>query len=850
MKSSPRSGKLNETLTIIGGTLATNNRIESLESNSMDAQYKKLLESAPYGPEDLARWESAKQSLRDNPPSSTGQLIKTGSPQAWELDPIPVVLGSQDWNNFAHALGQRMRLIDLLLQDVYGPQRLIAQGVLPASLVFNAPSYIRAARNSKPESAPMLYLYAVQASRSASGQWLVHADRTQGPSGCGHAIENRLAISRIHAESFQAMQVSRIADFFMKLRQTLQDSCPNKDKTSRTTLLSPGIQSPTYFEDAYLARYLGYTLTQSADLTVRSGKVYLKTLGGLVRVDGMLRRLADDHCDPLDIDPSNPEGVAGLAVAAREGNVFLANALGTGWCESPGVTAILPMLAREILGEELLLQNIPMWWCGDAESLAYVLANIHKLHIRDAFVRHSGNQIDASTISDQQRKELAEQIRKKPWSFVAVESPKLSHVPTWFDRQVVAWPAMFRFFATQHRGTMHVLPGGVARVAANQKDLDESLASGSMSKDVWVLSDGPVKPTSLLTGNKHSIELKRSAMDLPSRVADHLYWLGRFCERTEFLARHSRYCTSQLTSERAIESVGNSWLVVRALSDSMGMSQQPTDSIDPAHSGDSGDLTPTALMRKKVSEFLVDRNRSDGIAAAVDGILRNAQNVRDRLSFDSWQIISRLDYSVLIPWAAPRNTMGDALLILNQMIGLLSAFAGLASESMTRGPGWLFMDLGRRIERAQCLLRLLDRLLVPVHANPRPILESILDICDSAMTYRYRYLMSYEIGPVLDLLVADQTNPRGLAFQFMKIVNHLDDLNVGDKSELAEQRKRMAELRGTLRLMDSESISQVRSLLSNKLADYSRGLTELSEFITRRFLTHTQTRQLQDMVNQ
>jgi len=852
LKSSPRPRKLLETLTIIGLTPAIKDRTAFLQSDSMDAQYKKLLELAPYGPEDLSRWESAKQSLKDNPPSSTGQLIKTGTPQAWELDPIPVVLGSHDWATFSNALGQRMRLIDLILQDVYGPQRLIAQGILPASLVYNAPSYIRAARNHKPVASPMLYLYAVQASRSASGQWLVHADRTQGPSGCGHAIENRLAISRIHAESFQAMQVSRIADFFLKLRQTLQDACPPKDKTTRTTLLSPGIQSPTYFEDAYLARYLGYTLAQSADLTVRNGKVYLKTLGGLVRVDCILRRLADNHCDPLDIDPSNPEGVAGLAVAAREGNVFLANALGTGWCESPGLTAILPMLAPKILGEELLLQNSPMWWCGDSQSLAYVLANLHSLSIRDAFVRHSGNQIDASAISDQQRKELAEQIRSKPWSFVAIETPKLSYVPTWVDRQVVAWPAMFRFFASQHRGNTHVLAGGVARVAASPKDLDESLASGTMSKDVWVLSEGPVKPTSLLSGNKPSIELKRSAMDLPSRVADHLYWLGRFCERTEFLARHARYCTSQLTSERAIESVGNSWLVVRALSDSMEFTQQSGELVE---SMEVPSETPTGLMRKKVTEFLVDRNRPDGIAAAVDGILRNAQNVRDRLSFDSWQIISRLDYSVLIPWASPRNTMGDAMLILNQMIGLLSAFAGLASESMTRGPGWLFMDLGRRIERAQCLLRLLDRLLVPVElvpvqSNPRPILESILDICDSAMTYRYRYLMSYEIGPVLDLLVADQTNPRGLAFQFMKIVNHLDELNIGDKSELSEQRKRISELRGTLRLLDSESISQERTLLSQKLAEYSRGLNELSEFITRRFLTHTQTRQLQDMVNQ
>lgn len=829
----------------------------------MDAQYQKLLETGPYGMDELSRWASAKQSLRDNPPSSTGQLIKTGTPQAWELDPIPVVLDSTEWAGLANALSQRMRLIDLLLQDVYGAQKTLTQGVLPASLVYNAPGYLRAARIHQTRTLPMLHLYAVQASRNASGQWLVHADRTQGPSGCGHAIENRLAISRIHSENFQAMQISRIADFFLKLRQALQEAAGTKDKPARTALLSPGVQSPTYFEDAYLARYLGYTLTHSADLTVRSGKVYLKTLGGLVRIDCILRRLADNHCDPLDIDPSNPEGVAGIAVAAREGNVFLANSLGTGWCESPGVTAILPKLAPILLGEELLLNNSPMWWCGEPQALEYVLANLEHLWIRDAFVRHSGNQIDGAAISAQERNQLAQQIRKSPWSFVAVEPPKLCEVPTWVDGKVVPWPSMFRFFACQNRGQVHVLPGGVARVAADPRKLDESLTSGTMSKDVWVISDGPVKPTTLLAGSMRSVELKRSAMDLPSRVADHLHWLGRFCERAEFLARHARYCTSQLTSERASDAVTSSWLVVRALSDSMEMNPQPGNSLDQE--------SPTLLMRRKVGEFLSDRNRSDGIANAVDGILRNAQNIRDRLSFDSWQIISRLDYSVLFPWASHRNSMGDALLILNQMIGLLSAFSGLASESMTRGPGWIFLDLGRRIERAQCLLRLLDRLLVPMDMQPRPVLESILDICDSSMTYRYRYLMSYEISPVLDLLVADQTNPRGLAFQFMKIVNHLDELNVGDKSELHSQRKRISELRGSLRLFDSEAIAeasansqsksdqvssnapsspQERLLLKSRLAEYSLGLTELSEFITRRFLTHSQNRQLQDMVNQ
>lgn len=850
----------------------------------MDAQYQKLLDLAPYGPSDHHRWESAKQSLRDNPPSSTGQLIKVGTPQAWELDPIPVVLDSQEWESFAGALSQRMRLIDLLLQDVYGPQRWIAEGVLPARLVYNAPGYIRAARRAseietcpletRSTETPMLYLYAVQASRSASGRWLVHADRTQGPSGCGHAIENRLAISRIHAESFQSLQVSRIADFFMKLRQAIQDRAPGKDKSMRTLLLSPGVQSPTYFEDAYLARYLGYTLSQSADLTVRGGKLYLKTLGGLLPVDCILRRLADNQCDPLDIDPNHSEGVAGLAAAAKLGNVFLANALGTGWSESPAVTAMLPKLAKSILNEELRLANSPMWWCGEPESLEYTLGHFREMWIRDAFVRHSANQIHVAALSAMQQDQLLAQIRAEPWAYVAVEPPKLSYVPTWVNRQVVAWPAMFRFFASHQRGQIHVLPGGVARVAADPRQLDESLASGTMSKDVWVLSQGPVKPVSLLSGSRNSSELRRSGLDLPSRVAEHLLWLGRFCERTEFLARHARYCTSQLTSERASDSVSTSWWIVRALSDFMGMTAtyQGPGYLGPGYLGPTypnsvnefqiaDSKSATVLMRGKLAEFLLDRTRSDGIANAIDGILRNAQNIRDRLSFDSWQIISRLDYSVLVPWATPRNTIGDTLLILNQMIGLLSAFSGLASESMTRGPGWLFLDLGRRIERAHCLLRLLDRTLVPVQANHRPILESLLDICDCSMTYRYRYLMSFETGPVLDLLVADQTNPRGLSFQFMKIANHLDALNIGDKTELAVQRKRLSEIRGSLRLFDSDAIGEYseentllgiseRTLLKPRLAEYTESLIQLTDFITRRFFTHTHVRQLQDMVNQ
>jgi uncharacterized circularly permuted ATP-grasp superfamily protein/uncharacterized alpha-E superfamily protein len=815
--------------------------------------YRRLmgLEPALSNPEIASRWKTVKQSLLDNPPASTGQLIKSGIPHSWELDPIPVVLEPDAWRTLAEGMRQRMHLIDLVLTDIYGKQALLRQGFIPPAMVYGAPAYLRAARRTESQRQRMVHLYAAQVARSASGQWLVIADRTQGPSGCGHAVENRLAMSRLLADDFQSMRIERLAGFFSALRQSIQESLPTKEKNPRIALLSPGVQSQTYFEDAYLARYLGYSLTQTADLTVRGGVVYLKTLGGLVRIDGILRRLADNKCDPLELDPTGSEGVPGLMQASREERIYMANAIGTGWGECPALLTLLPKLCELLFGENLKLPSVPSWWCGDPDGLAYVLEHLDQLIIRDAFVRHSAHQVIGRELQGSERERFVSGLRAKPWSYVAMRPIQYGYVPTWVHHRIAAWPAVFRFFACSHRGKIEVLPGGVARVAETADKLDESLVSGIMSKDVWVASNDVVKPISLLTGGKQAVELKRSAMDLPSRVAEHLFWLGRFAERAEFMTRHARYCTNQLTSELSSDVLGSHWQVVRALAETTGLENDP--SIDAPE-------VAMHAMRSAVRDFLFDRSKPDGIATAVQGILRNAENIRDRLSIDSFQIISRLDYAVLIPWANPRDRMGDTLLILNQIISLLSAFSGLASESMTRGPGWHFLDLGRRIERGQNLLRLIDNLLVPVHRNYRQLLQSMLDICDSSMTYRYRYLMSYEIGPVLDLLVVDQSNPRGLAFQFMQIVSHLDAFNIGDKTELVKQRKRMTDCRASLRLLDPDAIGDeistdesgrsLRKLLQLKVHDYITDLSELNDFVSRRFLTHTTVRQLEDMVNQ
>ena len=815
--------------------------------------YRRFLGVEPCltGQEVYSRWRLSKQSLKDNAPAAIGPLHKTGSIHTWDLDPIPFVIEASEWSSIYAGMQQRMQVLELLLQDVYGDQRLLASGVLPRELIYACPAYLRPAKRL-PGSTRIrkLYLYAAQIARSHAGNWQVIADRTQGPSGCGHAVENRIAMSRILSEDFQKMQVQRLAGFFSALRQSLQDATSIREKNARTALLSPGVQSQTHFEDAYLARYLGYTLTQTTDLTVRGGAVYLKTLGGLVRIDSILRRLPDTMCDPLEIDSSSSEGIPGLAQAERENKVLLANGLGTGWTESPAVTAILPRLCKFLLNQELMLPNMPMWWCGEPDSMEYVIANMESLFLRDSFVRHSANQTNGAHLSSSQQEMIEADIRKTPWRYVATSMPEFGRTPAWVNNRIVAWPSVIRLFGCATKNKLEIMPGGVARVADSAEKLDETLVCGSMSKDVWVLNNGPVKPTTLLSSGKQNVELRRTGMDLPSRVAEHMFWLGRFAERMEFMAKHARYCSSQLTSEVTSDSLPSQWQVVRTLCESSKLSSEPPrDETVALHE-----------MRQTVLRFVFDQNQSDGLANAANRIIRNAETIRDRLSLDSWQILSRLDYSSLAPWPGQRERMGEALSILNQMIGHLSAFAGLASESMTRGPGWLFLDLGRRIDRAQNLLRLIELLLVPYAKNSRQLLEALLDICDSSMTYRYRYLMSYEIGPVLDLLVVDPSNPRGLAFQFIQILQHLDALPAADKAEVARYRKKITECRGNLRLFDAEALGEdivkdesgkeERVILRSRLSEFSLHLHDLGNYISRRFLTHTAARQMEDMVNQ
>lgn len=757
----------------------------------------------------------------------------------WELDLIPLLFDGRDWQWLSDALTQRVTLLNRILADVYGPQELIRQGLLPPTLLYGHPGFLLPCHGIVPQKNLFLHLYASHLARHSDGNWVVLADRTQGPSGAGYALENRLVVSRVLPDDFESLHVERLASFFISLRETLFSLAPHDRDNPRVVLLSPGPRSANYFEDAYLSRYLGFTLVEGGDLTVRGTRVFLKTLGGLLPVDVILRRTPDDESDPLELRGDSPLGVPGLVQAARSGQVAIANALGSGFLEAPALMAFLPAICRYFFDAELQLSSLPTWWCGDPDQMQYVESHMDELILRPAFLHRGARPILVGELSSEQRIHLLSRIREAPGRFVAQARIERSSAPVWTEGALQPWHAGLRAFAAATNGGYKIMPGGLCRVSASPNSLSESMSGGQGSKDVWVLSDRPVATVSLLGPTRTAVELRRSANDLPSRVADNLFWLGRHVERAEGLVRHLRSIILRLTSElqpNGLKEVAN---LVQALSED-GPSQLAAVISELPTPADIANA-----IRAETISFLLDPTRPHALDQTLQSLHGTASVVRDRISIDSWRIVNQLDLDVLFPWPASQARLSDILLLLNQMLNLLSAFSGLGMESMTRGAGWMFLDMGRRTERSLHTLSLIERVLVPTDVDLTPILEAVLEIADSSMTYRYRYLTSLQLAPVLDLLISDESNPRAVAFQLMALSEHVQNLPQSASPLHGNDAKRIMLLaQTTMRLTDVEALCEIgadgtRSSLRHFVQSLSEHMRQLSDSITHAYLAHT-----------
>jgi uncharacterized circularly permuted ATP-grasp superfamily protein/uncharacterized alpha-E superfamily protein len=781
------------------------------------------------GPSGLRqRGELVRQLVRDHGVSYNLPGASRTGDRPWLLDALPSLLDRSDFATLAKGLAQRARLLDRILKDLYGPQRLIRDGYLPVRLVLGNPRFLRPCHGAEPGT--YLHLYAADVVRTAGGGLCVLRDRTQAPTGAGYALENRLVMSHVLEEPFRQGNIVRLASFFQTLREALTALSPREDP--RIVVLSSGSHSPTYFEQAFLAQYLGYPLVEGGDLTVRERRVFLKTLGGLSPVDVIFRQLEDDFCDPLELRTDSQLGVPGLVEATRVRQVAVANALGSGLAQSPAFLPYLPAIARDFFGEELTLASAPATWCGDERGLAHALAHFDEMIFRPAWSGSAQPLVFGGDLQGAARESFLSHVRAHPELFVAQEQVDIARSAILSGDDIVQTGQVLRVYAVHHRDDYAVMPGGLALAAAKPDDGNLSVARGALAKDLWVQGDAPAGDFSLLPAPTRSIELSRGGADLPSRSADNLFWLGRYAERAEAVARLARHLLGRLAEE------GEPRL---AASPAM-----PTLFQVMASATESPPLSPPQGQPMVwLAAALCSCDPPGSLNNTLRSAIRSAAAVRDRLSADTFRVLGNLGDEAGRATAILAHPSIAALnAFLDRVVTSLSALSGLAMESMTRGHGWRFLDMGRRLERAMQLLSLLRAAFAAGAESNSTLLETLLAVADSSITYRRRYLAGLHPAAVVDLLLVDEGNPRAVLFQIAALRDHLRHLpHDGTQARLRAEEKRALAALTRLQLLDVVPMCQPVQPgdpppLHAVLSEIETDLSTLSDELCGSYLSH------------
>jgi uncharacterized circularly permuted ATP-grasp superfamily protein/uncharacterized alpha-E superfamily protein len=722
----------------------------------------------------LARAAEARRLLRDNGVTYNVYSDPQGMERPWPLDPLPMLMDSGEWADIESGLIQRAELLNLLLKDLYGPRTLIRQGILPAELVFGQQGFLHAC-DGLPLPDHALTLYASDLARGPDGQLWVLGDRTQVPSGAGYALENRVVLSRVFPSLYRDAGVHRLTGFFQALRTRLAALSPRRGEEPRVVLLSPGPLNETWFEHVYLAGYLGYTLVQGEDLVVSGGRVWLRSLGGREPVDVILRRVDDAFCDPLELNQSSRLGVPGLLEAVRRGRVAVANPLGSGLLESPALAAYMPAIGRYFLGQEPRLPTVNTWWCGDKSGREHVLSQLDRLVVRSVDRSEAaGRPVFGALLSRDERDTLRTRILAHPERYVGQEQISLSTVPVLAEKGgLEARHGAVRAFLCAREDDYVVMPGGLTRVAGRAGDMVVSNQEGGLSKDTWVLASEPepIAGAIFTEGLAEGSVLGMQA-SLPSRVAENLFWLGRYAERAEATLRLLRVTLKRRRLSQELPAPHEDAALHSLL---RSLSYMTT-----CYPGFVGQGAPERLAAPEgeLCALITDAQRPGSLRFTLNALFQSAYALRDRVSGDSWRVLSALREQSRGLVCAPGSDPESLREPMDEVVTRLLALAGLAQESTLRQTGWVFLDAGRRLERAQLMVSQLRATLVARHEPVAEglLLESVLAWGESLAAYRTGHRNPPEPRRVLDLLMLEPSNPRSLMFQLERLEQHVQAL--------------------------------------------------------------------------
>lgn len=749
-------------------------------------------------------------------------------PGPWRLDTLPLVVSAEDWAVLEAGLVQRSRLLDAMLADLYGARSLLTEGVLPAELVFAHPDYVRRAKGITVPGR-QLFLHACDLSRIPDGSYQVNADWTQAPSGAGYALADRRVIAHAIPDLYERIAPRPTTPFAQALRLALIDAAPDVAQDPVVVVLSPGIYSETAFDQAYLATLLGFPLVESADLVVRDGKLWMRSLGTLKRVDVVLRRVDADYADPLDLRADSRLGVVGLVEAQHRGTVTVVNTLGSGILESPGLLRFLPELARRLLGEEPLLPTAAVYWGGIASERSHLLANLPSLLIRSTVGRKT---LAGPTLSSRQLADLAARIEAMPWQWAGQELPTFSSAPTDHAGMLTSAGVGMRLFTVAQRGGYAPMIGGLGYVLA--PGAAAYMLKSVAAKDVWVRpTERAIAEAVTVTTLPPALKTGAGTRAVSSpRVLSDLFWMGRYGERAENMARllivaRERYHVfrhQQHTEESECVPV-----LMAALGQITG--------TDTGAAHDHAEMI--AVAPSMLWSMTVDLERPGSLVQSVEGLALCARAVRDQLSNDTWMVLAGVERAVALRSDPPQSLAeADALLAEAQaqtLAGMLT-LAGVAAESMVRDAGWTMMDIGKRIERGLWLTALLADTLTAVRgvAAEQTIIESTLEACESSVSYRRRTVGKVSVAAVTDLMLFDPQNPRSLVYQLERLRADLKDLPGSSGSSRPE--RMVDEINTRLRRSDPAELEGVvdgrRTELADLLTAIHAALRDVADVIT------------------
>ena len=797
-----------------------------------------------------------------------------GADRLWEVDPLPLLLTAAEWADIEAGIAQRAKLLNLVLADIYGPQDLLRSGDIPPAVVFGHSGFLHQVQGIRPPGGVHLFNYAADLARSPNGHWWVVNDRTQAPSGAGYALENRLVVSRVFPDMFRDLHVQHLASFFSAFRDSLMRWAPRDSRDAANAMaplvvvLTPGPYNETYFEHALLARYLGFALVEGTDLTVRNGCVWMKTVEGLRRVHAVVRRQDDTYCDPLELRSDSALGVPGITDCARRGTVMLANALGSGVVESGGLMGYLPALCEKLLGEPLKLASVATWWLGEPAAFDDAWARLDQVLIKPLERSAQEPAVFGVDLTPEQRAAFKLKVAARPQRYVAQEWVHVSQAPVLEKAPRVQPNAQLqtqtqiqtetpsqsqsqsqsaqpprsdrlgartvglRVFAVATPTGYRVMPGGLTRVAGDGDSRVIAMQRGGRSKDTWVLSDAPVNAAfSLLGRTVQAEDLVSSRSQLSSRSAENLFWFGRYGERCDSAARLLRVALTGLQSSATLSSAELAPVVALA----QRLSLLPLK-LAAAERPDALDAIEAKLLHSATDP-------SGNFSELLKQFARVAYNLRDRMSADNWRTLNQLSSDAVFQAnAASAASMPAALAWLDRAVLSMTTLSGFALDGMTRGVGWRFLSMGRRIER---LLGVIAALQVAMTQGRALALDWLLELNDSTITYRSRYMVGPEWLPVLDLLIRDDTNPRSVMFQVKGLMDYISKLEAGHgrfaSDVLAPSHASLCQLNPIDLQPDSEVLREVLNQLQ-------RTANAVSEELNLKFFSHAASRSVLSLV--